>query len=281
MAERAELYVLGDSISMHYGLYLKRFLEPAVGYSRKGEGLAAGDLNLVSDANGGDSRSCLEFLETNLPLLAERFDWLLWNCGLHDIKTTAAGRQVSPECYAANLERGVELVRKSGLQLLWCRTTGVCDELHNLRCRDFSRFRADVELYNRLADRVMEEHRIPVCDLSGSPGNSVTRRLPITFTTWNGCGNFRGRFWPAGFFRNSETPPRTAEIPVSPPVSRRRFAISGKPFIVRNNRSHDFPGTAAAQRKTGEADCQWKILGSILSTSRRGMTVFSARPSRC
>ena len=98
MAERAELYVLGDSISMHYGPYLKRFLEPAVGYSRKGEGLAAGDLNLVSDANGGDSRSCLEFLETNLPLLAERFDWLLWNCGLHDIKTTAAGRQVSPEC---------------------------------------------------------------------------------------------------------------------------------------------------------------------------------------
>lgn len=167
MAERAELYVLGDSISMHYGPYLKRFLEPAVGYSRKGEGLAAGDLNQVSDANGGDSRSCLGFLETNLPLLAERFDWLLWNCGLHDIKTTAAGRQVSPECYAANLERGVELVRKSGLQLLWCRTTGVCDELHNLRCRDFSRFRADVELYNRLADRVMEEHRIPVCDLFG------------------------------------------------------------------------------------------------------------------
>lgn len=167
MSEKTELYVLGDSISMHYGPSLKRFLEPVIGYSRKGEGLAAGNLNLASAANGGDSGSCLEFLKNNLPLLAGRIDWLFWNCGLHDIKTTAAGRQVAPERYTENLKQAVQLIQASGVRLLWCRTTWVCDELHNRRCRDFSRYEADVELYNRLADAVMMENRIPVCDLFG------------------------------------------------------------------------------------------------------------------
>lgn len=159
------LYVLGDSISMHYGPYLKKFIAPDFSYSRKGEGVTAGDLNIVSAANGGDSASVLKFLQVFLPAYAGKVDVLLWNCGLHDVKQADGRLQVSPEDYAANLQSALELIARHGVTPVWCRITPVYDRVHAAHCRDFGRSNANVRKYNAIADKVMKRARVPAIDL--------------------------------------------------------------------------------------------------------------------
>ena len=56
------LYVIGDSISIHYGPYLKKQLHGVVGYARKeGEEEARLNLDNPSGANGGDSSMVFHF----------------------------------------------------------------------------------------------------------------------------------------------------------------------------------------------------------------------------
>ena len=57
------LYVIGDSISMHYGPYLERYSGEVFSYSRKTEEEVR-DVGLSDKqgANGGDSGAVLEFL---------------------------------------------------------------------------------------------------------------------------------------------------------------------------------------------------------------------------
>lgn len=165
MNPQKNLFVLGDSISMHYGPYLKDFLDPDISYTRKGEGQAAGDLNKGSAVNGGDSRACREYLKM---LLADsrHYDILLWNCGLHDIKTTEQGRQVELEEYRTNLEDGVRQVKEKGdLFLIWVRTTPAFEDIHNRICPEFKRFHKDVIAYNKAADAIMQANGIPMIDL--------------------------------------------------------------------------------------------------------------------
>lgn len=161
-----ELFVLGDSISMHYGPWLKQFITPQFNYSRKGEGLAAGDLNFTSTVNGGDSKACLAYL-TSLLEQGVKIDLLLWNCGLHDVKTTAAGHQVELASYIENLEAAIALLRRYQVKLIWLRTTAAFEDIHNARCKDFSRFHHDVIEYNAAADRVMTAAGVPLIDLYG------------------------------------------------------------------------------------------------------------------
>ncbi len=164
MNHSANVFVLGDSISMHYGPDLKRFIEPRMRYGRKGEGELEGDLNLAGQINGGDSAACLLYLER---LLARRpaIDYLVWNCGLHDIKTTATGVQIPIDDYIGNLECGIVLIKSSGIQPVWLRTTPVADEIHNSRMQEFSRYNRDVLAYNEAADRVMTAAEVPTIDL--------------------------------------------------------------------------------------------------------------------
>lgn len=159
-----ELFVLGDSISMHYGPWLKQFIAPHFNYSRKGEGVAAVDLNITSEVNGGDSRACLTYL-TALFAKGIKIDVLLWNCGLHDVKVTATGHQVELDSYIRNLDAVIALLRVNNVKLVWVRTTPALEEIHNARCKDFSRFHHDVIEYNAAADRVMTTADVPMIDL--------------------------------------------------------------------------------------------------------------------
>ncbi len=166
MDSHKKLFVLGDSISMHYGSYLKDFIEPDFSYTRKGEGEAAGDLNMGSAVNGGDSKACREYLKMLLADKSRHYDILLWNCGLHDIKTTEQGRQVELEEYRANLEDGVQQVLAKGdIFLIWLRTTPAFEEVHNRACPEFKRFHKDVIDYNKVADAIMRANNVPVIDL--------------------------------------------------------------------------------------------------------------------
>ncbi len=155
------VFVLGDSISIYYGPELKRLLAGRFIYGRKGEGIDPGDLNKTSLINGGDSGDCRRYLENFLP----RTDLLLWNCGLHDIKTTDAGRQVELPRYRENLAATVPLILAAGIQLVWIETTPVEDARHNRLCTTFRRFNADVLEYNAAAREIMRRFAVPVIDL--------------------------------------------------------------------------------------------------------------------
>ena len=155
------IFVIGDSISIHYGPALEAALKGlGIGYDRKtGMDAAQQDMNVGRGANGGDSAMVLAYLRqcaSQGPAIAA--DTLLVNCGLHDIKTDPATgrRQVPIEAYRGNLEAIVMLATGAlARRMVWIRTTPCDERVHNARCSEFHRFAADCDAYNRAADAVM------------------------------------------------------------------------------------------------------------------------------
>jgi len=168
------LYVIGDSISIHYGPFLEQQLQGVMGYARiEGEEEALLNLDQPNGANGGDSSMVLEFLQRKDASGGIDADLLLVNCGLHDIKThrETGAVQVTIEDYAKNLRAIIELAVSMKLQLIWIRTTPLDEKVHNANGVDFLRHTADHEAYNRIADEVMREANIPIIDLHAFTAN--------------------------------------------------------------------------------------------------------------
>ena len=165
-----KIYIVGDSISIQYGRFLERMLAERFEYRRKsGVDKALENLDVAMGANGGDSSMCLAFLTAMRDSADLEVDVLLLNCGLHDIKTTAATGeiQVPLEQYRQNLERIVQLVQTMKPILMWMRTTPVDEQQHNRRESSIHRFASDVDRYNAAADEVMASHGVEVIDLHG------------------------------------------------------------------------------------------------------------------
>ena len=163
-----KIYVLGDSISLHYGPYLEKCLAGSMRYTRKQETDEARlSLDRPQGANGGDSSMVLAFLRAAQQAGGLAADVLLLNCGLHDIKTDpATGRkQVPLRRYRENLRAIVAVVRAMQLELVWIRTTPCDEQTHNRPGMPFHRFRADCEAYNAAADAIMKKAGVPVIDL--------------------------------------------------------------------------------------------------------------------
>ena len=164
-----KLFVLGDSISMHYGPFLEAQLKGFWFYERKVApvGAETADLDEGKGANGGDSSMVLAYLERRLQEPAFRPDLLLLNCGLHDVKTSpeTGTRQIPEAAYRANLTRIVDLLGKRGIRMIWVRTTHCDDTIHNTISSGFRRYIADVEAYNGIADEVMTAAGIATIDL--------------------------------------------------------------------------------------------------------------------
>ncbi|MBP2563166.1 lysophospholipase L1-like esterase [Neorhizobium galegae] len=162
------LFVLGDSISMHYGPFLETQLRGFYRYQRKtapsGEGA---DLDEGRGANGGDSLMVLSYLKERFAEPTFRPETLLLNCGLHDIKTNPAtgAKQISEAAYLANLKGIVELLANRSTRPVWVRTTHCADEIHNSVRTTFNRYLADVDAFNCIADDVMATAGISVIDL--------------------------------------------------------------------------------------------------------------------
>jgi lysophospholipase L1-like esterase len=163
-----KIYVLGDSISIQYGPYLKQYLSGIMDYSRK-EGVEEAMLNLDNPlgANGGDSSTVLSFLKAKARFGGIDADVLLLNCGLHDIKTdpSTGKRQVPLKRYEENLRSIIQIAKTMSLEAIWVRTTPCDENVHNRRSTVFHRFAADCDTYNRAADRIMAEAGIPTIDL--------------------------------------------------------------------------------------------------------------------
>lgn len=163
-----KIYVIGDSISIHYGPYLERYLRGLMTYSRKeGEEEALLNLDKPQGANGGDSSMVLSYLKAKAAAGWIDADLLLINCGLHDIKTDpkTGARQVPLESYRENLRGIVALAAGQRTPLVWIRTTPCDEHVHNPRCSTFHRFAADNAAYNKAADEIMVEAGVPEIDL--------------------------------------------------------------------------------------------------------------------
>lgn len=167
------LFVIGDSISMHYGPLLERFLAGSFAYDRKqdaaGAGADPGNLDIPTGPNGGDSAMVLAYLRLRRKGGGIPADVLLLNCGLHDLKVdlVTGQRQVPLSQYCENLSAILSEAREMGLACVWVRTTPVIDERHNLPGKTFHRFAADVSVYNRAADLIMAQEHVPAIDLHG------------------------------------------------------------------------------------------------------------------
>lgn len=169
------IYVLGDSISLHYGPHLQACLRGIMDYSRKeGEEEAMLNLDNPQGANGGDSALVLAFLRAKAGQGGIDADLLLLNCGLHDIKTDPAtgAKQVPLEAYRKNLQAIVDVVATLRPRPVWVRTTPCDEAVHNPRQPAFHRFAADCAAYNQVADEVMAAAAVPSIDL-----HTFTRNL--------------------------------------------------------------------------------------------------------
>lgn len=167
-SEIPRVFVIGDSISMHYGPYLEEALTGEFVYDRKRdteEEKGWEDLDIAKGANGGNSRQVLAYLldrRSKSPIAA---DVLILNCGLHDIRTdTATGaKQVPLDEYEANLTQIVHVAESMGLEVLWLNTCPVVDDIHNVNM-PWHRYDVDVVKYNKVAESVMERLGVTVVD---------------------------------------------------------------------------------------------------------------------
>ncbi|MBW7454246.1 hypothetical protein ACFOLF_07980 [Paenibacillus sepulcri] len=166
--------VIGDSISIQYGPFLSTLLAGRFCYDRKrGGDQAMVDLDKAMGANGGDSSMVLSYLKSECKS-GVRYDILLLNCGLHDMKTDPRTRakQVPLDSYEDNLKEIAKLAMEMANGVVWIRTTDVVEELHNIPGKTFHRFHEDVMLYNAAADSIFAELGIPRIDLY-----SLTRKF--------------------------------------------------------------------------------------------------------
>lgn len=159
------LRVVGDSISLRYGPDLARMLGGLARYSRKPQ---VGDD--PESANGRDSGTVLAYLVGISEAERRDIDYLMVNCGLHDIKRNLQDGQplTSLEQYVDNLRTITWYAREGTHTLIWVRTTPVIDAIHNnYPDMQFRRFASDVATYNEAADAVMLEADAYIIDLFG------------------------------------------------------------------------------------------------------------------
>lgn len=171
--KKSKFFVLGDSISIDYGPFLKSFLSERFEYGRKGEEFYGKcDLNDLI-INGRDSDCVLQYLKE---AFAKGFktEFMLFNCGLHDIKTDPASglRAVPEERYAKNLQEIAAILKNNSIKVFWVRTTPVDDKIHNAKNPSFHRFNKYVAEYNNIADKIVREAGFPLIDL-----NTFTSKL--------------------------------------------------------------------------------------------------------
>ena len=167
----SSVFIIGDSISIGYGPYLEQYLRNTFDYSRKrGRSDAMKNLDFPEGENGGDSSMVLDYISNNESHKEIPFsDFLLINCGLHDIKTNpeTGKKQIELNVYEKNLIEIIKVSKKICKQLVWISTTPCYESLHNKRKMEFHRFHKDCLAYHAVAEKVMKNNNIPIIDLYG------------------------------------------------------------------------------------------------------------------
>jgi acyl-CoA thioesterase-1 len=177
------ILVIGDSISMNYHEAAKAALQGVANYYR-------------IEGNGGDSRrgvACAELWVGDGTQPGLPWDVIQFNHGLHDLKqqydaTTGAwgAYQVPVAEYQANLEREIQILKRTGAILVWCTTTPV----PNHSIGQVNRRKDEDLIFNQAARQVMNQHpEILINDI-----NRPIRELPA-FDRWRQGADVH--FWEA------------------------------------------------------------------------------------
>lgn len=164
------VFVLGSSLTIHFGPWLEKALEGHFAYDRKrdsGGERAEDNLDIPQGASAGDSSQVLAYLRLRREQDPIPADILLLSCGLHDIRTDPATgrRHLSDARFESNLQKIIGECDAMNLRLVWLRIPPVVEVIHNSRSRAFHRFTADVDSCNRIADRVMRGAEVDIIDL--------------------------------------------------------------------------------------------------------------------
>ena len=96
--------------------------------------------------------------------MGTRYDVLLVNCGLHDIRRFIDKTEIEvplPE-YAMNLSKIINVGSDMSELMIWIDTTPVIDEVHNLHSDKMQRFSSDLSAYRHAANWIMKEKNIPI-----------------------------------------------------------------------------------------------------------------------
>jgi lysophospholipase L1-like esterase len=166
--QKKEIFLIGDSISIEYWVYLKEYIADYALLERKqDDGEALKDLDIPMGANGGDSRMVLLYLKSKLKESLFKPQYMLINCGLHDIKRNPQTNSIQIEKteYKENITEIFQLLNKENITPVWINTTWVIDSIHNARSKAFFRYNADVIEYNEIAADVCNKYGIPIIDL--------------------------------------------------------------------------------------------------------------------
>lgn len=164
---KKKILIIGDSISLAYGKYLNEFLINNYILIRKsGINEAFENLDNVKGANIGDSDNALVYIK-NEYLSNNKYDIILFNCGLHDIRVDRHSKliQVDELKYKTNIENIVNIISKMTNKSIWINTTIINDSIHNNRNVGYLRYNKDVIKYNDISNEIMKKNNIESIDL--------------------------------------------------------------------------------------------------------------------
>jgi lysophospholipase L1-like esterase len=139
--ELPRIILIGDSISRSYTQPVRQLLKDKTNVHR-------------APANCGPTTTGLREIDGWLTEGQGKGNWdiIVFNFGIHD-------RNRPAKEYAENLEKLLDKLQKTGAKLLWVHTTPFNDKTDPV----------DAPLkgsqLNEVADKIMKEHDIPICDL--------------------------------------------------------------------------------------------------------------------
>jgi len=171
-----KIFVIGDSASIHYGPYLKKITKGRFDYDRKrGIEQALIDLDKPIGANAGDSVMVMDYLAQEYQQNT-KYDILLINCELHDLRIDRAINKVQVELndYKINLRKIIQISKHMANKTIWIGLTPVIDEIHNSRKEGVLRYSKDAFAYDIAAKEVMGEYDVQCIDMYNFTSNLGT-----------------------------------------------------------------------------------------------------------
>jgi lysophospholipase L1-like esterase len=166
---KPKLFVLGDSISIHYGAFLEKMVASQFEYSRKtGTEPQLKDSKLWGEPNGKHSNDGHDYINLMTADPNWRPDVMLLNAGIHDLTTmdpVTKVKQVPLDVYIQNLTAVLDAMARRKVHVFWVNTTPVNEAYCHEQKIEVKHYNADVEAYNAAAAELMARKDVPVIDL--------------------------------------------------------------------------------------------------------------------
>ena len=184
-----KMFLIGDSISLHYGPKLRSYLsDEYIIQSKPGEKEALEDINNAVGGNGGDSARVLAYIQQLDRDNLLDFDMFVFNCGLHDVKRVVPEEnyQVTIDEYEKNLNSIFKIIQSRKMKCVFVTSTPILEEEHNINIipAGVKRYNSDVRAYNEVAVKTAKKYDVSIIDLYGFV-NSMDGEIYIDYSHYN------------------------------------------------------------------------------------------------